>query len=57
MSDNCILVSLHCKEIVAHPIMKILIDLDKVTDANDVRIDVGREELAQLGEMATWYHT
>lgn len=57
MSDNCIIVNLKCEEIIDRPIMSIMIDLDKVSDAEDVVIDVSREELVLLGEMATWYHT
>lgn len=57
MSDNCITVTLRCPEIIATPLMRIIVDLDKVNDPSSVDIDVSREDLTLLGEMATWYHT
>lgn len=57
MSDNYITVDLRCTEIISRPIMTLMIDLDKVSDTNGVVIDMSREDLAQLGEMATWYQT
>jgi hypothetical protein len=55
VADNYITVNLRCSAITKNPLVSILVDLDKVGDADNVNIEVSREDLATLGEYATWY--